>query len=176
MRLTATPIPGVLIAEAESQHDERGYFARTFDDAAFAARGISFITRQCSTSFNAKRGTLRGLHYQLSPTDEMKLVRCTRGTIFDVAVDLRRQSPAFRQWFGLELTADNLLALVVPKGCAHGFLTLADASEVLYQIDAPFAPQLARGIRWNDPAFGIKWPIEPAVILPRDAAYPDFAL
>jgi len=174
MRLTSTPISGMLIVEAESQHDERGYFARTFDESAFAASGISFITRQCSTSFNAKRGTLRGLHYQLSPAEEMKLVRCTRGAIFDVAVDLRRQSLTFQQWFGLELTADNLQALLVPKGCAHGFLTLVDASEVFYQIDARFAPECARGVRWNDPAFRIKWPIEPAVILPRDATYPDF--
>jgi dTDP-4-dehydrorhamnose 3,5-epimerase len=174
MRLTATPISGILIAEAESQHDERGYFARTFDESVFAASGISFMTRQCSTSFNDKRGTLRGLHYQLSPAEEMKLVRCTRGAIFDVAVDLRRQSPTFQQWFGLELTADNLQALLVPRGCAHGFLTLLDASEVFYQIDAGFAPELARGIRWNDPAFRIDWPIEPAVILPRDAAYSDF--
>ena len=174
MKLVATPISGMLIAEAESQHDDRGYFARTFDHAVFAASGISFITRQCSTSFNDKRGTLRGLHFQLSPAEEMKLVRCTRGAIFDVAVDLRRQSSTFQQWFGLELSANNLQALLVPRGCAHGFLTLVDASEVFYQIDERFAPELTRGIRWNDPTFRIEWPFEPAVILPRDATYPDF--
>ncbi len=176
MKLAATPIADVLVIEAEPHYDQRGYFARTFDDAIFAAHGMAFRPRQCSTSFNRQRGTLRGLHYQLPPAEEMKLVRCTRGAVFDVAVDLRPRSPSFRQWFGLELSAENLRGLLVPRGCAHGFITLADASEVSYHIDMPFAPDRACGVRWNDPAFAIAWPLEPRVIAPRDAAYPDFTL
>ena len=174
MKLVPTKIAGVLVVETEPAHDERGYFARTFDDEVFARHGAPLVTRQCSTSFNARRGTLRGLHYQTDPAPETKLVRCTRGAIFDVVVDLRPGSPTFRQWLGLELTAENASALLIPPHCAHGFLTLGDASEVLYQIDTPYAPELSRGVRWNDPAFAIGWPFEPHVIAPRDASYPDF--
>ena len=175
MKLVPTKIQGVLVVEPEPRRDSRGYFARTFDDAIFAQHGVPLVTRQCSTSFNAARGTLRGLHYQADPASETKLVRCTRGAIFDVAVDLRPGSPTFRQWVGLELSAENATALLVPRHCAHGFLTLADASEVLYQIDTPYAPELSRGLRWNDPAFAIAWPFSPVVMAPRDAGYPDFA-
>ena len=175
MKLVPTTLAGVVVVEAEPARDERGYFARTYDDAVFERHGVPLTTRQCSISFNAQRGTLRGLHYQADPAPETKLVRCTRGAIFDVAVDLRPDSPTFRQWFGLELTADNARALLIPPRCAHGFLTLADASEVLYQIDTPYAPELSRGLRWNDPAFAIAWPFAPLVIATRDASYPDFA-
>ena len=175
MRLEPTGIADLFLVEAEPQRDERGSFARTFDDALFAKAGVTFHTRQCSASFNLKRGTLRGLHYQAAPAEEVKLVRCTRGAIFDVAVDLRPHSKSFRGWHGAELSADNLRGLLVPRGCAHGFITLADASEVFYQIDTPFEPELFRAVRWNDPAFGIVWPLEPLVIAPRDASLPDFA-
>jgi dTDP-4-dehydrorhamnose 3,5-epimerase len=174
MKLVPTKISGVYVVEAEPVRDERGYFARTFDEEMFARRGVPMAIRQCGTSFNARRGTLRGLHYQAEPAAETKLVRCSRGAIFDVAVDLRPSSPSFRQWIGLELSAENAAALLIPRDCAHGFLTLADATEVLYQIDTPYVPELSRGVRWNDPAFAIAWPFAPAVIAPRDARYPDF--
>ena len=175
MKFVPTKLSGVLIVETEPLRDERGYFARTFDDELFSRHGVPLATRQCSTSFNARRGTLRGLHYQAEPASETKLVRCTRGSIFDVAVDLRSGSPSFRQWVALELSAENAKALLIPPHCAHGFLTLADASEVLYQIDTGYAPELSRGVRWNDPAFAISWPFAPAVMAPRDAGYPDFS-
>jgi dTDP-4-dehydrorhamnose 3,5-epimerase len=175
VRFEPTAIPDLLCVEAEPLRDERGHFARIFDDALLAAQGVAFVTRQCSTSLNAKRGTLRGLHYQAAPAEELKLVRCTSGAIFDVVVDLRPQSASFRRWCGFELTADNLRSLVIPRGCAHGFLTLADASEVYYQIDTPYARELVRGVRWNDPAFAIDWPFAPLVMTARDAGYPDFA-
>jgi dTDP-4-dehydrorhamnose 3,5-epimerase len=175
MRISETDIPGLLLLETEVLRDERGYFARIFDEAELTARGIAFATRQSSLSFNARRGTLRGLHYQIAPAAETKLVRCLRGAVFDVAVDLRPQSGTFTRWHGCELSGDNMHALLIPPGCAHGFVTLADKSELLYQIDTPYAPELARGVRWNDPAFAIAWPLQPAVIAPRDAAYPDFA-
>lgn len=174
MKLTATALPEVFVVEAAPQRDARGYFARIFDDAVLAAAGMPLAIRQSSVSFNVKRATLRGMHYQVPPAAETKLVRCTRGAVFDVAVDLRRDSPSFRRWFGVELSAENLRGLLVPRGCAHGFITLADASEVLYEIDAPHAPEHARGVRWNDPAFAIAWPLAPAVIAPRDAGFPDF--
>jgi dTDP-4-dehydrorhamnose 3,5-epimerase len=144
----------------------------------FASRGLDTRVDQCSTSFNAREGTLRGMHYQVAPHGESKLVRCTRGAIYDVAVDLRPDSSTYLGWFGLELSADNGCALFVPEGCAHGFQTLADTSEVLYQISTPFVPDAARGVRWDDPAFGIEWPAAPPggrTMASRDAGYPDFA-
>ena len=174
MRIAAAPIRDVLILDPEPHQDERGYFARVYDQSLLAARGVRFTPRESSTSFNSKRGTLRGLHYQIPPAAEIKLVRCTRGAVYDVVADLRPQSPTFRQWFSAELTANNLRTLLVPSGCAHGFITLADESEVFYQIDAPFSPHLARGVRWNDPAFAIAWPLDPVVIAERDANHPDF--
>ena len=175
MKIETASIPDLLVIEAEPRRDERGYFARIFDQALLAASGVRFTPRESSTSFNTRRGTLRGLHYQIAPAAETKLVRCTRGAIFDVVVDLRRKSPTFRRWFATDLTADNLRTLLVPPGCAHGFITLADGSEVFYQIDVPYAPDLARGVRWNDPAFSIAWPLDPVIIAERDAAYSDFA-
>ena len=170
----ATGIEGAWMIEAERLRDERGFFARTWDAEEFAERGLDPRLAQCSISYNRARGTLRGLHYQAAPFEEAKLVRCTAGAIFDVVVDLRPESGSFRGWFGEELSAENRRALYVPEGCAHGFLTLADDSEVHYQISQFYAPEAARGVRWDDPAFGITWPGEVLVINDRDRTYPDF--
>ena len=169
-----TAIEGVLVVEPERHDDERGFFARTWDAAEFAAQGLSARIVQCSTSFNRRRGTLRGLHYQAPPHEEAKLVRCTSGAIFDVAVDLRPDSPTLCNWVGAELTAENGLALYVPEGCAHGFLTLADDSEIAYQMSEPHAPEAARGVRFDDPAFAIAWPTQVVVLNERDRSYPDY--
>lgn len=169
-----TAIEGVWVVEPERHADERGFFARTWDGAELARRGLNGDLAQCSISFNDRRGTLRGMHYQEAPYEEAKLVRCTAGAIFDVAVDLRPGSSTFSRWVGHELSADNRLALYVPEGCAHGFLTLADASEVVYAISERYAPDAARGVRWDDPAFGIEWPGTVEVISERDRSYPDF--
>lgn len=169
-----TGIGGAWILEAERLEDERGFFARTWDADEFAARGLNARLAQCSISFNRLRGTLRGLHYQVAPHEEAKLVRCTAGAIFDVVVDLRPDSTTFRDWFGVELSADNRLAVYVPEACAHGFLTLTDGCEVHYQISQFYAPEAARGVRWDDPAFGITWPGEVLVMNERDRTYPDF--
>jgi dTDP-4-dehydrorhamnose 3,5-epimerase len=174
MIFTATDVEGVWVIEPEKHHDERGFFARTWDANEFAGRGLSAALAQCSLSYNARKGTLRGLHYQEAPHAEVKLVRCTAGAIFDIAVDLRPQSRSFTRWFGAELTAENRLALYVPEGCAHGFLTLAHDSEVVYQISTPYAPSVGRGVRFDDPAFGIEWPGEVVVVNERDRSYPDF--
>jgi dTDP-4-dehydrorhamnose 3,5-epimerase len=173
-----TAVAGAFVVEPERVEDERGFFARTFSSAEFAAHGLDARVDQCSTSFNARAGTLRGLHYQIAPHGEAKLVRCTRGAIFDVALDLRTDSASYLRWFGLELSADAGPALFIPDGCAHGFQTLVDASEVLYQISTPYAPSAGRGVRWDDPAFGIEWPAAPPAgrtLSARDAEYPDFA-
>ena len=156
----------------ERIEDERGFFARSFCAEEFAAHGLAANMPQCSVSFNSRRGTLRGLHYQADPHAEEKLVRCTAGAVFDVIVDLRAGSPTRGRWFGVELTADNRRSLFVPKGFAHGFITLADCSEVLYMISVPHAPGSARGVRWNDPAIAIDWPLQPEHMSDRDAAYP----
>jgi dTDP-4-dehydrorhamnose 3,5-epimerase len=169
-----TGIAGAWVIEPERLEDKRGFFARTWDPEEFLERGLNPQLAQCSISYNRTHGTLRGLHYQAAPYEEAKLVRCTAGAIFDVAVDLRPDSATFRNWRGVELSADNRLALYIPEGCAHGFLTLDDDSEVHYQISQPYMPQAARGVRWNDPAFGITWPGEVAVINERDRSYPDF--
>jgi len=169
-----TKIPGVVVVRLAPAADERGHFARTWDGEVFAAAGLNPVVAQCSVSFNVHAGTMRGMHYQAAPHGECKLVRCTRGRVFDVALDLRLDSPTFRRWTGVELSAENGVALYIPEGCAHGFLTLEDDSEVFYMISAPFAPDAARGVRWDDPAFGIAWPETVRVIKDRDAAYPDF--
>lgn len=169
-----TSLPGVFVIEPERHADERGFFARTYCADEFRANGLDPGISQCSTSFNARAGTLRGLHYQREPYAEVRLVRCTRGAIFDVAVDLRPVSPTYCQWFAVELTSENGRALYVPEGCAHGFLTLVDGSEVSYQISRPYRPEAGTGVRWDDPAFGIAWPFAPAAIADRDASYPNF--
>ena len=174
MTLRETPLSGAFVVEVEAVHDERGFFARTFDREAFAAHGLSAEVDQASVSFNVQAGTLRGMHYQAEPHGEEKLVRCTRGAIHDVIVDLRPDSPTFREWFGIDLDADNRRALYVPKGMAHGFQTLVDGTEVLYQISTRYVPGAERGVRWDDEAFGIGWPAPPRVVSERDRTYPDF--
>jgi dTDP-4-dehydrorhamnose 3,5-epimerase len=174
MIFTETPIASVYVIEVERMEDDRGFFARTWCQREFERHGLNPRLVQCSLSFNNRKGTLRGMHYQAAPHAEAKLVRCTSGAVYDVIVDLRPSSKTFRQWFGVELTADNRRALFIPEGLAHGFLTLADRTEVFYQMSEFYTPDGARGVRWNDPAFGIHWPAAVAVISPRDAAYPDF--
>jgi dTDP-4-dehydrorhamnose 3,5-epimerase len=169
-----TGIGGAWVIEAERLEDERGFFARMWDIDEFAEQGLNPRVAQCSISYNRARGTLRGLHYQVAPHEETKLVRCTSGSLFDVVVDLRPDSSTFKAWYGVELSAENRLALYVPEGCAHGFLTLGDECEVHYQISEFHAPEAARGVRWNDPAFGIVWPDEVIVMNERDRSYPDF--
>jgi dTDP-4-dehydrorhamnose 3,5-epimerase len=170
-----TTIAGVWLVKPDRLEDERGFFARSWDRAVFAERGLNPELAQCSISYNAKRGTLRGMHYQAAPHQEAKLVRCTFGAIFDVALDLRQSSATFASSFGTILSAENRIALYVPEGCAHGFLTLADSTEVHYQISVPYAPDAARGVRWDDPAFRISWPDQVSVISERDRTYADFA-
>ena len=177
MKLVPTPLPGAYVVELEPLRDERGWFARTFDAAAFAELGLDASVVQCNTSFNERAGTLRGMHFQCEPHGEAKLVRCTRGVIYDVIVDLRPESPAFRGWFGIELRAGGMASLFAPAGLAHGFQTLEDGSEVHYQMGQAYVPGAASGVRWDDPAFGIEWPDAPTggrVISERDASYPDF--
>jgi len=173
VRFVPTSLAGAYLIEPERRADERGFFARTWSASEFAERGLESGLAQCSVSYNRVRGTLRGLHYQAPPFAEAKLVRCTRGALFDVAVDLRPDSPSFKQWVGHELTEDNRRALYVPRGFAHGFLTLADATEVEYQISTPYVPDAARGVRWDDPFLGIDWPAPVEVISARDRDYAD---
>ena len=172
MKFLPTPLGGAYLIEVEQLEDERGFFARSFCQNEFLAHGLDANIVQCNVSFNRKRGTLRGLHYQAAPHEEAKLVRCTGGAIWDVIVDLRANSPTVRQWFAAELTAGNRRALYVPAGFAHGFQTLSDDSEVLYQMSAFFHPESARGIRWSDPTLSIQWPLAVASMSPRDEAFP----
>jgi dTDP-4-dehydrorhamnose 3,5-epimerase len=172
MIFTETPLPGAFLVDLEPIADDRGFFARALSVEEFKAKGLEVEVNQCSVSFNARKATLRGLHYQRAPHEESKLVRCTAGAIFDVIVDIRPRSPHYRRWFGAELTAENRRSLFIPPGFAHGFITLSDAAEVYYMISVPHAPEHAQGFRWSDPAFGIEWPLRPDVISARDAAYP----
>jgi dTDP-4-dehydrorhamnose 3,5-epimerase len=177
VKLVPTPLPDAHVVELEPIGDERGWFARTFDAAAFEGLGLDARVSQCNASFNARAGTLRGMHFQAEPHGEAKLVRCTRGAIYDVIVDLRPGSEAYCRWFGIELSAGGTASLFVPAGFAHGFQTLADDAEVHYQMSSHYVPDAARGVRWDDPAFGIEWPEPPAggrTITERDAGYPDF--
>ena len=174
MRFTETSLPGAWIVEPERLEDERGFFARTFCRREFRDRGLEPDLVQCSVSYNRRSGTLRGMHYQAAPHAEGKLVRCTAGAAWDVILDLRPDSPSYLRHAALRLDADNRLGLYVPPGVAHGFLTLADDSELLYQMSVYFEPDAARGVRWDDPAFGIEWPGKPTRISERDAGYPDF--
>ena len=174
MNITPTALAGVMAVEVTPFADERGLFARTFCAQTFAAHGMASAFPQANTSFNPRAGTLRGLHLQAEPQPEAKLVRATRGRVFDVAVDLRPASPTFRAWTAVELDADRRNALYIPAGCAHGFLSLVDDSEVSYLMSAAYVPDLARTYRWNDPAFAIAWPAPPLLISDRDAAAEDF--
>jgi dTDP-4-dehydrorhamnose 3,5-epimerase len=176
MRFIETPLAGAWVIELEQRGDERGWFARTFDSEEFQAHGLDGQVAQCNVSFNPRRGTLRGMHYQAEPYGESKLVRCVRGAVFDVAVDLRTHSATFRGWHGLELSSENRLAYYIPAGLAHGFQTLTDDCEVLYQMGHSYVSEASRGVRWDDPAFGIEWPDVPGerVVSQRDATYTDF--
>jgi dTDP-4-dehydrorhamnose 3,5-epimerase len=174
MIFTPTPIMGACVIELEKRGDERGFFARVFCEREFAAHGLVSHFAQFNNSLSAERGTLRGMHYQLPPRAETKLVRCVRGSLWDVVLDLRRESPTFGRWFGTELTAENRRMLYVPKGCAHGFVTLTDHTEAFYFADEFYAPELERGVRWNDAHFDIRWPIAPAVLSEKDSRWPDF--
>ncbi|MFD2206235.1 dTDP-4-dehydrorhamnose 3,5-epimerase [Kiloniella antarctica] len=169
-----TEIDGLLLTDLESFSDERGFFARAFCEKLFAENDVAFSINQINLSGNVSKGTLRGLHYQAEPKPDPKIVRCIRGAVWDVVVDLRKDSTSYLKWFGTELSADNRKAFVVPGGCAHGFLTLQGDSELLYLMGEEFVPELAGGQRWNDPAFGIVWPAKPEIITDRDANYPDY--
>jgi dTDP-4-dehydrorhamnose 3,5-epimerase len=175
MRFTETPLAGAFVVDIEPREDDRGFFGRSFCVDEFAGAGIPFAVKQCNVSFNRRRGTLRGMHYQVAPHAEAKLVRCTRGAVHDVIVDLRADSPTYLRHFAVELTEDNHRTLYVPPGFAHGFQTLADDTEVFYQMSAVHSSEQARGLRWNDPALGIAWPLPASVISPRDQCYADFA-
>ncbi|MEG3618624.1 dTDP-4-dehydrorhamnose 3,5-epimerase [Magnetovibrio sp. PR-2] len=173
MKITPLNIQGGALIEIERLGDERGYFARSFCAQEFADVGLKLDVVQSNISQNAQAGTLRGMHYQAEPKPDPKLVSCIQGAIFDVIVDIRVGSDSYLEWYGEELSAENRKALFVPPGCAHGFITLTDDAVVHYQMGEVFVPELARGVRWNDPAFGIDWPRELDVISDRDASYPD---
>lgn len=174
MRYTALSLPGAYLIDIEPLQDERGLFARTWCRREFEQHGLDTQIAQSNISLSRKRRTLRGMHFQAPPHEEIKLIRCTRGAIYDVIVDLRRDSPTFRRWFGTELTAENRRMLYVPKGLAHGFLTLRPDSEVQYQMSQPYVAEAVRGVRWNDAAFAIAWPEPVEVISERDRTFPDF--
>lgn len=168
-----TAVDGAYVVEPERVEDERGFFARTFSAGVFAERGLESAIAECSVAYNPLRGTLRGLHYQRAPHEEAKLIRCTSGSVHDVAVDLRAGSDTYLCWAAIELSAANRLAFYIPPGCAHGYLTLTNDAELVYQISQQHVPAAADGVRWDDPAIGIEWPAAPSVISPRDASYPD---
>ena len=169
-----TKVLGGFLIEMEPHIDDRGSFARSFCRLEFEAHGLNPLVAQCNVSTNLRRGTLRGLHSQRSPHEEDKLVRCTRGSIYDVMLDLRPDSPSYGRYAGFELTASNRRSLYIPKGAFHGFLSLEDDTDVFYQMSEPYAASHGRGVRWNDPAFAIEWPGEVSVISERDASYPDY--
>ena len=174
MRFIPIHLAGAYLIEPEFISDERGFFARTYCRDEFADKGLNPNLVQCNISYNKVRGTLRGMHYQKVPHGEAKLVRCTQGSVYDVIIDLRNDSKTFTQWFGVELTFENRKALYVPEGFAHGFITLRDDTEVLYQMSEFFHAECAAGVRWNDPVFAITWPIDVKVISERDQNYQDF--
>ena len=175
MRFVALALGGVYQIEPERLEDPRGFFARTWCSREFLAHGLNPNLAQCNISFNRLSGTLRGLHFQTQPHEEAKVVRCTHGAIYDVVVDIRPRSPTFKCWLAVNLTAENRHMLYIPEGLAHGFQTLIDDTEVFYQMSEFYVPEAVRGVRWNDPSFGIVWPLETQVIAPRDQQFPDFA-
>jgi len=172
MIFTEIKLAGGFIIDIEPISDERGFFARTFCKKEFQQRVLVSEFDQCSVSYNKTKGTLRGMHYQAAPHAETKIVSCIKGAFYDVVLDLRRESNTFKQWVGVELTSGNRRSLYIPEGCAHGFLTLQDNSEVYYQISEFHHPESARGVRWDDPAFGIEWPVKVANVSSRDQSYP----
>lgn len=175
MIFTETKLKGAFIINVEPIEDERGLFARSWCREEFEAHGLNPELAQCNISFNKKKGTLRGMHYQKPPHEEVKLVRCTLGAIFDVIIDLRSDSPTCKQWLGEKLTAQNRRMLYIPKGFAHGFLTLENDTEVFYQMSTPYAPESSSGVRWDDPAINIIWPRQPQIISQQDQSYTDFS-
>ncbi len=174
MIFTETPLPGAWLIDLEKRGDDRGFFARAFCVNEFGKHGLATQFVQVNNSLSAQKGTLRGMHYQLAPKGETKLVRCIRGALYDVLLDLRRDSPTFGKSFGAELTAENRRMMYVPKGFAHGFITLADDTEAFYFVDEFYAPDRERGVRWNDPRFKIAWPIAPVVLSDKDRNHRDF--
>ena len=174
MKFHETPLNGAYLIELERRGDDRGFFARFFCEKEFAAAGAETRFVQINNSLSARKGTLRGMHYQLAPSAEVKVVRCLKGSLYDVIADLRPDSPTFGQWFGAELNSENRLMMYVPRGCAHGLLTLADDTEALYLVSDSYAPDRERGMRFDDPWLGIEWPIAPVEISPKDRAWPDF--
>jgi dTDP-4-dehydrorhamnose 3,5-epimerase len=176
MIFTETPLKGAFVIEPQRKEDERGFFARIWCAEEFESHALSARLAQCSISFNRRKGTLRGMHYQAAPYEEAKLVRCTKGAIFDVIIDLRADSPTYLKHFNVELTESNRAMLYVPEGMAHGFQTLEDGTEVFYQISQPFHPESARGVRWDDPAFAIQWPPADRIISDRDRSFAIFPL
>jgi dTDP-4-dehydrorhamnose 3,5-epimerase len=174
MIFTETQLDGAFVIEPEAVNDRRGFFARVFCEREFAAHGLNPSLVQCNISFNQDRGTLRGMHYQIAPNEEVKIVRCTMGAVYDVIIDLRSRSATYLQWLGVELTSVNHRMLYVPEGFAHGYLTLTANAEVFYQVSAFYAPDSERGVRWDDPAFKIEWPSRPQVVSDKDAHHPAF--
>jgi len=174
MRFQELPVKGVFLLEPERKEDSRGFFARTYCRRELEERGLDPTVVQCNISVNKLRGTVRGMHYQAAPFEEVKLVRCTKGSIWDVVLDLRPDSPTYKHHYGVELDDQNRLALYIPAGLAHGFQTLADDTEVFYQMSELYHPEAARGVRWNDPAFNVTWPLEVSVIAEKDLDFPDF--
>jgi dTDP-4-dehydrorhamnose 3,5-epimerase len=174
MIFTETKLKGAYVLSIEKLEDERGFFARSWCRREFEKHGLNPQLVQCNISFNSHKGTMRGMHYQVKPYEEAKLIRCTTGSIYDVIVDIRPHSPSYKQYLGIALTPENHKMLYVPEGFAHGFLTLEDNTEVFYQMSEFYAPDHARGFRWNDPVFGIEWPANVQVISDRDRDYPDF--
>jgi dTDP-4-dehydrorhamnose 3,5-epimerase len=174
MKFIETPMQGAFVIELEKRGDDRGFFARAFCEKEFQSAGLPSRFVQVNNSLSAQKGTLRGMHYQLAPMAEAKLVRCIRGALFDVILDLRANSRTFGRSFGAELSAENRKMMCVPKGFAHGFITLADDTEAFYFVDEFYGPQHERGVRWNDPKFNIAWPIQPVVLSDKDKAWRDF--
>ena len=174
MVITETKLKGAFVIELDQFKDARGFFARAWSDHEFVAAGLTATYVESNLAFNEKKITLRGMHYQLPPYAQVKLVRCTRGRIYDVIIDLRRGSPTFKQWFAVDMSADNYRMLYVPEDFAHGYLTLEDKTEVFYQTSSYYAPDHGRGVRWNDPTFNISWPVDPLVMIDRDSEYEDF--
>ena len=174
MKFTETNLSGVYIVELERNEDERGWFARAWCREEFVANGLPSDLVQCNLSHNAQRGTLRGLHFQIAPYSETKLVRCVAGAAYDMALDLRPDSPTFKQSFAAELSAANGVALFLPQGFAHGFQTLVDNTTLFYQMSVPYTPEAVDGVRWNDFAFNLEWPIADPIVCARDSAFPDF--
>jgi dTDP-4-dehydrorhamnose 3,5-epimerase len=174
MFFTETRVKGAYVIDLERRADDRGFFARAWCQKEFQTQGLTARLTQVNVSFNVRKGTLRGMHFQLRPRQEAKVVSCTRGAIYDVVVDLRRDSPTHMQWAAVELTAGNRRQLYVPEGCAHGFQTLDDNSELLYLMSEFYSPEHARGVRYNDPSFGIAWPLAPECLSEADRAWPDY--